>query len=118
MSTSRVAIRRPAKARVTAEALELWKRLREIEADPVARNELEPLGRYCEYRDGYKRLCGCLGLWWGLMISPLNVKSAVPPDYMRDKPIHTEAWAKAWRWRQALEEAAGPSATTSYRRRP
>ena len=104
MSTKRVAIRRPAKARVTPEVLELWRRLREIEADPVARREWEPVGRYREYMDGYKRLCTCLGLWWGLMISPLDTETETPRGYMLRNPIQVEAWRKAWEWRQVLEE--------------
>jgi hypothetical protein len=96
-----------AKARVTAEVLELWKRLREIEADPVARNEWEPVGRYREYSDAKKRLCTCLGLDWALMISPLDAKSASPRKYMLHNPIQVEGWRKAWEWRQVLEEAAG-----------
>jgi hypothetical protein len=104
MSTKRVAIRRPAKARVTPEVRELWQRLREIEADPVARNEWEPVGRHREYMESYKRLCTCLGLWWGLMISPLDTDTPTPRGYMLRNPIQVEAWRKAWEWRQVLEE--------------
>ena len=106
MTTKRVAIRRPVKAKVTPEALELWKRLNEIKADPVAFNQWEPVGRHREYLDGYKRLCNCLGLWWGAGVSPLDTDTPTPRDYMVRNPILVEAWHKAWKWREVLEEAA------------
>ena len=105
MPTKRTPIRRVARRRIDAEALRLWKLIREI--NPADRKEYEPLGRHREYIGLNCQLCTRLGIWWGWMIFPAEVDRPEPRGYMQHNPPQAEVWQRAYRWRCLLMEAEG-----------
>lgn len=105
MPTNRTPIRRVARRRVDAEALRLWKLIREI--SPADRKEYEPLGRHREFVHLNCQLCTHLGIWWGWMIFPVEVEQSEPPGYMQHNPPQVEVWRRAYRWRCVLMKAEG-----------
>ena len=107
MPTNRTAIRRVTRRRLDAQALALWKAIREI--SPKDREEYEPLGSHREYIELNCQLCTRLGIWWGFMIFPVEVECPEPPEYMRDNSLQAPVWRQAYRWRCLLMEAEAKS---------
>ena len=107
MPTNRTAIRRVTRRRLDAQALALWKAIREI--SPKDREEYEPLGRHREYIELNCQLCTRLGIWWGFMIFPAEVEFPEPPAYKRDNALQAPVWRQAYRWRCLLMEADAKS---------
>jgi hypothetical protein len=107
MPTNRTPIRRASRRKIDAEALALWKAIREI--SPQERAEYEPLGRHREYINLNCQLCSHLGIWWGFMIFPAEVDDPEPPAHLRHNSLQAPVWRRAYRWRGLLMEAEAKS---------
>jgi hypothetical protein len=104
MPTNRTRIRRVTRRKIDAQAWDLWHAIREIAADPVAREQDEPIGRHREYIDLNCQLCSRLGLWWGHMIFPIDAVTPEPPGYIAHNAWQAAAWGAAHHWRKLLDE--------------
>jgi hypothetical protein len=96
-------IRRVSRRKVDAQALTLWRAIRDI--SPVDRAEYEPIGRRREYIDANCQLCSHLGIWWGFVLWPAEVDSPEPPGHLRHNSLQAPVWRRAYRWRCLLMEA-------------
>lgn len=100
MATKRRPIERPFRARITPELIELWRRIRAIQAADLDEVWEDAGGRRREYLDATVELHGGLGLtpWHD---SPAEVASEGPPPAWDNG-----SYTIAQQWRRALEEAA------------
>jgi hypothetical protein len=110
MGTKRRALRREHRPPVSAEALQIWRRCRELERQGAAGS--------AEYGDLAKKLCGLVGLFWGTMQWPTDCKSATLPAYLRGRELQTVDYWAAYRARLALIEAEDREAEAENEQRP
>lgn len=101
MTTKRVVVARPPLLQITATAIQLFRRARELEHGHPFRCARLDCVRCDDWRDTYQRLHHELRLKvWDS--SPLDVDGAAPPDWM---PATGRAdWQKAWQLRRELSK--------------
>ena len=79
--------------RVTVAAVEAWRRALALKYPKPG------------WQDAEKSLARELGTNWICDMSPLDVGSETPPDYIARNPALAPDWARAWQLRCALLEA-------------
>ena len=93
MPTKRQPLQRKLKPQITAAAVEAWRRAHAIGYPKPG------------WLDAERALARELGISWIVDMSPLDVTSAVAPDYIARNEALASDYARAWQLRCALLEA-------------
>jgi hypothetical protein len=93
MGTKRTPRNRPQRPVVSVAAVEAWQRALALKYPRPG------------WQDVAKALATALGISWVTDMSPLDVTTETPPDYIARNPALAPDWARAWRLRCALVEA-------------